>query len=59
MTRINWSRIWWDFDVWYKEKERKLRCDKCGALTLDEIEWDDQREKIKELVEKARRKDKG
>lgn len=47
--KINWSKLWRDFDEWY-EKSQPQPCESCGHKDLSEKEWDDQQAYIQRLV---------
>ena len=42
MKRINWKRVWKEFDTWYVNEEQEL---------ANIPPWKDQQNKIQELVE--------
>ncbi len=48
--RINWKKIWDDFDMWLDELTDCPGCKTCGNSEHRFPKWEVQQEKIKELV---------
>ncbi len=57
MTKIDWDKLWDEFDEWCEPEED--RCKMCFRSENIYKEWDEQQEKIQKLVEKQLRKRKG
>lgn len=58
MNEIDWDVLWVKFELWHSDEERKRRhevCDACGmrASYAPDPEWEEQQEKITELVAEA------
>ena len=51
MQKINWDLIWNKFDLWFEKSVRESKCETCGRM-WPEPDWEEQKRKIKELVEK-------
>lgn len=49
--KINWERIWIDFDNWLSDFGRES-CPSCGKLKKDYPDWTEQQKKIQQLVNK-------
>lgn len=47
--KIPWNTVWRRFEKWSKEQEEARECSKCGRHKYPD--WDEQRKKIKEIVE--------
>ena len=45
---IDWAKIWKKFDTWYNKNQDALWC----------MDWDEQKDKIKQLVEKELKNEK-
>ena len=52
MTRkkISWKKIWDDYDIWVCERADEPKCATCGEVKDQFPTWEQQQEKIKELV---------
>ena len=49
--KIDWDQIWTDQEIWYQEKRNSFVCPECGHVDfLDNPTWDEEKEKIEELV---------
>ena len=46
-----WDNVWDNYDLWFQEEDRRNRCGECGSQH-GSPDWDDQKAKIRELVEK-------
>lgn len=53
---INWKELWNDFENWLTEQEDSPICETCKTCTPCFPSWDDQQEKIKQLVNAQIRK---
>lgn len=50
MNKIDWKRIWSDFNDWFCGLENMEKCDHCGSNNNCSPDWDEQEIKIQELV---------
>lgn len=49
-----WEKIWEQFDDWYVEQTKEIRCGACGHThTKDAPPWYLQQKKIQQLVDKG------
>lgn len=49
MPKVNWRRIWADFDKWCQTYLNE-KCSSCGRLHHEFPDWPDQKRKIQRLV---------
>lgn len=47
--KINWTKLWEEYDLWWDNCKSK-RCKTCRHILGDYPEWEDQAEKIEQLV---------
>ncbi len=47
---VNWKKIWDDFEDWMDEFDRSY-CEACGHKDSIDPDWENQQEKIKELID--------
>lgn len=56
--KLNWERIWDDFDEWFQAEERRNRerkCSKCGTIPFNiASDWEEQQKAIRRIVEAHR-----
>jgi len=50
VNKINWNKLWGDFDLWIEKKEQSKVCSTCNHRNFDTPGWDEQQTKIKQLV---------
>ena len=48
---INWNKIWNDFSDWLCKREDAGQCKHCGSSSGCFPDWEDQQDKIKQLVD--------
>lgn len=48
--KVDWKKVWDDFDEWLEKKERPIKCSKCHHHDYNTPEWEEQQTKIKKLV---------
>lgn len=48
--KINWPKIWEDFNEWLDRKERVTVCKSCTHRSHNTPDWEDQQCKIQRLV---------
>lgn len=48
---IDWKKIWDDFEYWLCKMEDTGRCESCGGSKYCFPDWDEQKDKIQELVD--------
>ena len=48
--RLNWKKIWNDLDEWVVKFEEASKCGHCKRKYSDFPTWNDQQDKIEELV---------
>lgn len=49
--KIDWKRIWIDFEDWLSKLENTGQCEHCGSNKNCFPEWDEQENKIQELAD--------
>lgn len=46
---LDWDKVWEKLDEWIQNHER-IHCKGCGQIIRNWPEWEEQQEKIKEIV---------
>lgn len=50
--KIDWKQVWDNFDKWYENKDKLLKCSKCGQCSTATPEWGVQMKQIQKVVNK-------
>ncbi len=48
---IDWEKLWNDFENWITEQEDIPSCETCGSSIYCFPSWEDQKEKIQQLID--------
>lgn len=48
---IDWKKIWDKYNDWFEDLDRRQKCNTCGHTARNDPEWEDQQEKIKQLID--------
>lgn len=49
-VKINWKKVWDDFDEWCASKEEAPQCKSCGKRDYEFPDWDEQQKAIQRIV---------
>ena len=53
MKKLDWEKIWGEFETWFQKTERRDVCKTCNQPTTgNSPEWSAQQRKIQNLVNK-------
>lgn len=51
-TKIDWKKVWRSFNSWTDAAQRPCPCKECGHDKSEMPDWEDQKKKIQQLVNK-------